>query len=94
VSQAVNQTQNVYVFTSHDPAVRGLSIDPLGKNLPLPADGSTWLPLAMTTMTFENLRRHAVDPDVAMLYLKMNGNYVSRITAHVIPFPQANRRSA
>ena len=84
----------VYVFICSHPAVRGLSLERDGKNLPKLEGGSVWTPIAATTFAFENLKRHVLDPDLAILNLRTKGYHVARIAAEILELPHAHRRSA
>jgi hypothetical protein len=90
----MDRTPDVYVFICSDPAVRGLSLDRDGKNLPKLESGSVWMPIVATTLALEHLRRHALDPDLAVLNLRTKGYHVARITAEILEFPHAHRQSA
>jgi len=52
------------------------------------------LPFDMASLTLDNLKRHAIDPELALLNLKTKGFHIARITAQILQFPQPNRHSA
>ena len=85
----MTQTQDFFVFITADPQLRGLSLLRTGENLP-----RTWSPFVMASLTLDNLKRHALDPELALLNLKTKGFHIARITAQVLQFPQPNRHSA
>jgi len=88
------QTQDFFVFITADPQVRGLSLLRNGDNLPSLMDNGSWSPFVMASLTLDNLKRHALDPELALLNLKTKGFHIARVTAKVLQFPQPNRHSA
>jgi hypothetical protein len=90
----MDKSIDVYVFICADPAVRGLSLRRSPEDLPEPENGSDWLPVAVTTLTAEGIKRHALDPDLAVRNLRTKGYHVARLAAQVLKFPHAHRRSA
>jgi hypothetical protein len=82
----INKSIDVYVFICANPAVRGLSLRQSPENLPKPEDGSDWLPVAVTTLTTEGIKRHAPDPNLAILNLRTKGYHVARVTAQMLSF--------
>jgi hypothetical protein len=90
----MTQTQDFFVFITADPQLRGLSLMRTGENLPRLMDNRTWSPFVMASLTLDNLKPHALDPELALLNLKTKGFHIARITAQVLQFPQPNRHSA
>ena len=90
----MTQTQDFFVLITADPQLRGLSLLRTGENLPRLVDNRTWSPFVLPALTLDNLKCHALDPELALLNLKTKDIHNPRITAQVLQCPQPNRHSA
>jgi hypothetical protein len=80
-----------YIFASADGATLALTVAADGSNLPLNVQ---WKPRETVVMISAALAAHVSNPQVAMTNLIMRGYHLSRLSAEILKFPQANRNSS
>ena len=74
----------IYVFVSEDGALRAFTREPEGRNLPR---DTQWLPHDQIRMTLSALSKHLVKADLALMRVVMDGYYIDRKSAQILPFP-------
>jgi|RhiMethySRZTD1v2_1073278.scaffolds.fasta_scaffold767847_1 hypothetical protein len=75
---------DVYVFVSSDRQFFGLSINPLGANLP-PRD---WHRYDVMPMSENYLGRYTLAPKLAMKRLQTRGYFLAKPKGDIIPLPE------
>ena len=80
--------QSVYVFESSDPAIRGVSLDRSGRNIPQDEQLSFWRAGAVFPMSAQHVPSYVPEPPGALRDLQVRGYHLFRMTARVLSLPR------